>query len=46
MDLVKHTLLRVTVWKAVDMSKAKNDAHSVNYSLNGKDCGVLAVDVY
>jgi|OM-RGC.v1.038512574 hypothetical protein len=46
MDLVKNTLLRVTVWRVVDMSKVKNDAHNVNCSSNGKDYGALAVDVY
>jgi len=46
MELVKNTLLRVTVQRVGDMSKVKNDAHNVKYLLNGKDYGVLAVDVY
>jgi len=45
MVLVKNMWLKVTVRKVVDMNKVKNDAHNVKCSLNGKACGVLAVDV-
>jgi hypothetical protein len=46
MDPVKNTLLKVTVLKAVDMNKVKNDVRNVKCSLVGRDCGVLAVAVY
>jgi len=46
MEPVKNTWLKAIVLKVVDMNKVKNDAHNVKYSLAGKGCGVLAVDVY
>jgi hypothetical protein len=46
MDPVKNTLQKATVLKVVDMNEVKNDVLNVKCSLVGKDCGVLAVDVY
>jgi hypothetical protein len=44
--LVKNTGVNPTLMRAGDMSKDKKDALNVKYLLNGKVCGVLAVDVY
>jgi len=46
MDLVKNTRLKVEVLMVADMNRVKNDVHNAKYSLNGKACGVLVVDVY
>jgi hypothetical protein len=46
MDLVKHSRLLTIVLNMVDMNRVKNDVLLVRFSLNGKDCGVLVVDVY
>ena len=45
MDLVKNSRLKVTGVKVGDMNRVKNDVLNVKYSLNGRDCGVLVVDV-
>ena len=46
MALVKNTRLRILVLRVVDMGRVKRDALNVKYLLNGKDYGVLVVDVY
>lgn len=44
--LVENTWVNPIVMRAGDMNKAKKDVLTVKYLLNGKVCGVLAVDVY
>ena len=44
--IVKNTELKATVMKEADTSKDKKDVTNVRYSLNGKVCGVHAVDSY
>jgi len=46
MDLVKNSRQLTIVQNMVDMNRVKNDVPLVRYSLNGKDYGVLVVDVY
>lgn len=44
--IVENTELKAIVMKEADTNKDKKDVTNVRYSLNGKVCGVHAVDSY
>jgi len=46
MVLVKNTRHRLILERGVDMSKDKRGAINAKFTWSGKDCGVLAVDIY